>query len=216
MRPYSQGVEQFEANALFFVQSGDDVGLNLEAFDSFDGLEPFEGVGTFRVHGDLETALGDRILILEDPGVADFDRVWGKVRERITEERLDVAFPSARHAEICVEGVGVGEFDLFPEGGEGDFTEREKILKRFKAEDNVVFGEIAMIDRENRSASVVTTTDCILLEIRREDLLDLIEKRPQMGIKILKRIAQLLASRLRQSSQDVIRLTTALSVALSG
>jgi CRP-like cAMP-binding protein len=54
------------------------------------------------------------------------------------------------------------------------------------------------------------------LEIRREDLLDLIEKRPQMGIKILKRIAQLLASRLRQSSQDVIRLTTALSIALSG
>jgi len=105
---------------------------------------------------------------------------------------------------------------LAMKGGEGDFTKREKILKRFKAEDNVVFGEIAMIDRENRSASVVTTTDCILLEIRRKDLLDLMEKRPQMGIKILKRIAQLLASRLRQSSQDVIRLTTALSIALSG
>jgi CRP/FNR family cyclic AMP-dependent transcriptional regulator len=105
---------------------------------------------------------------------------------------------------------------LTMKGGEGDFTKREKILKRFKAEDNVVFGEIAMIDRENRSASVVTTTDCILLEIKREDLLDLIEKRPQMGIKILKRMAQLLASRLRQSSQDVIRLTTALSIALSG
>jgi len=105
---------------------------------------------------------------------------------------------------------------LAMKGGEGDFTKREKILKRFKAEDNVVFGEIAMIDRENRSASVVTTTDCILLEIKREDLLGLMEKRPQMGIKILKRIAQLLASRLRQSSQDVIRLTTALSIALSG
>jgi len=105
---------------------------------------------------------------------------------------------------------------LTMKGGEGDFTKREKILKRFKAEDNVVFGEIAMIDRENRSASVVTTTDCILLEIKREDLLDLIEKRPQMGIKILKRMAQLLASRLRQSSEDVIRLTTALSIALSG
>jgi len=98
---------------------------------------------------------------------------------------------------------------------EGNFTKGEKILKSFKAGDNVVFGEIAMIDRENRSASVVTTTDCILLEIKRGDLLDLIEKRPQMGIKILKRIAELLASRLRDSSQDVIRLTTALSIALS-
>ncbi len=99
--------------------------------------------------------------------------------------------------------------------GEGDFTEREKILTRFKAEDNVVFGEMAMIDSGNRSASAVSTTDCILLEIKREDFLDLIERRPQMGVKILRRIAELLASRVRQSSQDVIRLTTALSIALS-
>ena len=104
---------------------------------------------------------------------------------------------------------------LTMKAGEGNFTKGEKILKRFKAEDIVVFGEIAVIDRENRSASVVTATDCVLLEIKREDLLDLIENRPQMGIKILKRIAELLASRLRHSSQDVIRLTTALSSALS-
>jgi len=97
---------------------------------------------------------------------------------------------------------------------EGDVREREKILTRFKAEDNLVFGEMAMIDRENRSASVVTATDCTLLEIEREDFLGLLEKRPQMGVKILRGLAELLASRLRQSSQDVIRLTTALSIAL--
>jgi len=98
---------------------------------------------------------------------------------------------------------------------QGDFTEREKILTRVKAEDNLVFGEIAMIDRENRSASVVTTTECILLEIKREDFLGLLDRRPEMGVKVLTRLAELLATRLRQSSQDVIRLTTALSVALS-
>ena len=98
---------------------------------------------------------------------------------------------------------------------QGDFTEREKILTRFKAEDNLVFGEIAMIDRENRSASVVTTTECMLLEIKREDFLGVLDRRPEMGVKVLRRLAELLATRLRQSSQDVIRLTTALSVALS-
>ncbi|HUT69063.1 MAG TPA: cyclic nucleotide-binding domain-containing protein [Desulfatiglandales bacterium] len=97
----------------------------------------------------------------------------------------------------------------------GDFTEREKILTRFKPEDNLVFGEIAVIDREKRSASVVTTTDCILLEIKRDDFLELLDRRPEMGVKVLRRLARLLATRLRQSSQDVIRLTTALSVALS-
>jgi CRP/FNR family cyclic AMP-dependent transcriptional regulator len=97
----------------------------------------------------------------------------------------------------------------------GDFGEKEKVLRTFKAEDNLVFGEMAMIDRENRSASVVTTTDCVLLEIEREDFLALLEKRPQMGVKILRKLAELLAGRLRQSSQDVVRLTTALSIALS-
>jgi CRP/FNR family cyclic AMP-dependent transcriptional regulator len=99
--------------------------------------------------------------------------------------------------------------------GEDDYTEKEKILTSFKAQDNVIFGEIAMIDRENRSASVMATTDCILLEIKRVDFLNLIEKKPQMGIKVLRKIAELLANRLRQSSQDIIRLTTALSIALS-
>jgi len=117
---------------------------------------------------------------------------------------------------IVVDGDVEVSKTLTMKVGEGDFTKREKVLKRFEAGDNVVFGEMAMIDRENRSASVVTSTECILLEIKRADLLDLVEKRPQMGIKILKRIAELLASRLRQSSQDVIRLTTALSIALSG
>lgn len=98
---------------------------------------------------------------------------------------------------------------------EGDFTEREKVLTRFKAEDNLVFGEMAMIDKEKRSASVVTTTDCMILEIRREDFLGLLEERPEMGVKILKRIAELLARRLRESSQDIMRLSTALSIALS-
>jgi hypothetical protein len=36
-----------------------------------------------------------------------------------------------------------------------------------------------------------------------------------MGVKALRRLAELLATRLRESSQDVIELTTALSVALA-
>jgi CRP/FNR family cyclic AMP-dependent transcriptional regulator len=114
---------------------------------------------------------------------------------------------------IVVEGSVEVSKTLTMKLGE-ESTEREKILTRVKAEDNVVFGEVAMIDRGNRSASAVATTDCILLEIEREDFLDLIEKRPQMGVKILRRIGELLASRVRQSSQDVVRLTTALSIAL--
>jgi len=40
-------------------------------------------------------------------------------------------------------------------------------------------------------------------------------KKPDLGVKILMRISELLVNRLKQSSQDVISLTTALSIALS-
>ena len=116
---------------------------------------------------------------------------------------------------IIVDGSVEVSKTLTMKTGEDDFAEREKILTSLGSADNVVFGEIAMIDREKRSASVIATSDCVFLEIEREDFLKLIEQRPQMGVTVLKKIAELLASRLRQSSQDVIRLTTALSIALS-
>ena len=117
---------------------------------------------------------------------------------------------------IVVDGSLEVSKTLTMKMGEDDFAEKEKILTSLNAQDNVVFGEIALIDREKRSASVVSTTDCVLLEIKREDFLDLMEKKPKMGVKIFRKLAVLLAGRLRQSSQDVIRLTTALSIALSG
>ncbi len=100
--------------------------------------------------------------------------------------------------------------------GDDEFSEKEKILTSFSSEDNVVFGEMAMIDQENRSASVITKTDCILLEIKKGGFSGSNREKPEMGVKVLRRMAELLPGRVRQSSQDVIRLTTALSVALSG
>ena len=73
---------------------------------------------------------------------------------------------------------------------------------------------MALIAREKRSASIAALTDCVLLEINRDDFLMLVENSPRLGSKILMSISELLISRFRRVSQDVIRLTTALSVAL--
>lgn len=98
--------------------------------------------------------------------------------------------------------------------GENDYRETDKILTCFRAEDHVVFGEMALIARDTRSATVVALGDCILLEISRSDFLRVLESSPGLGSKLLFKICQLLISRLRQSSQDITRLTTALSIAL--
>lgn len=116
---------------------------------------------------------------------------------------------------IVLDGeVGVSK-SLTMKFGDDDYRKTEKVLTRFRPEDHAVFGEMALIGQDSRSATIQAGSDCIFLEINRNDFVQLIEDRPGLGVKILMKISQLLVKRLRQSSQDVIRLTTALSIALS-
>ena len=115
---------------------------------------------------------------------------------------------------MVVEGeIGVSK-SLTMKFGDDDYRKTEKVLTRFRPEDHVIFGEMALIGQDNRSASIIAHTDCILLEINRIDFVKLIESRPNLGIKLLMKLSELLINRLRQSSQDIARLTTALSIAL--
>ena len=95
-------------------------------------------------------------------------------------------------------------------------TPKEKVMIRLKAEDGVCFGEMALLENEARSATVTALTDCNLLELQQQDFLALVRENPQMGAKILLRLAQMLSRHLRKSNQDVIKLTTALAIALGG
>jgi CRP/FNR family cyclic AMP-dependent transcriptional regulator len=99
-------------------------------------------------------------------------------------------------------------------GGE-DIRKAEKVLSTLSAQDHVILGEMALIAKEKRSASILAKTDCVLLEIRRDDFMTLIETKPLLGVKVLLDLAELLAARLRHSDENVVRLTTALSIALS-
>jgi CRP-like cAMP-binding protein len=74
---------------------------------------------------------------------------------------------------------------------------------------------MALIGQDTRSASISAKTDCLLLEINRDDFIRLIESRPALGIKILMNLSRQLIGHLKKCNQDVIRLTTALSIALS-
>jgi CRP/FNR family cyclic AMP-dependent transcriptional regulator len=95
-------------------------------------------------------------------------------------------------------------------------TPRERVMIRLNALDGVCFGEMALLENEARSATVTASSDCSLLELHQQEFLALIRENPQMGLKILLRLAQLLSSHLRKTNQDVIKLTTALAIALGG
>jgi CRP/FNR family transcriptional regulator, cyclic AMP receptor protein len=53
-----------------------------------------------------------------------------------------------------------------------------------------VFGEMALIDQSTRAASAVAETDCVLLPVNRADFLDLIKSRPEIGMSLLRAIAE--------------------------
>lgn len=92
---------------------------------------------------------------------------------------------------------------------------RDKILTKLSSEDRAIFGEMAWFEQSQRTATVVAITDCTLLEIAKGDFFRLAEENARLGYKVTRNIAELLCSRLRKTGEDVIKLTTALSIALS-
>jgi len=94
-------------------------------------------------------------------------------------------------------------------------SSRDKILSKLSAGDHAVFGEVALFEQSKRTATVIALTDCTLLEIHKKDFHRLAEEDPCLGYKITCNIAELLCSRLRKTGEDMVKLTTALSIALS-
>ncbi|TFG97326.1 MAG: Crp/Fnr family transcriptional regulator [Calditrichales bacterium] len=78
---------------------------------------------------------------------------------------------------------------------------REVILSILSEGD--FFGEMSILDGQNRSANVVTLEDSKIMIIRREDFLQMLHDYPQIAINLLKELAQ----RLRRSDSQIKSLS---------
>lgn len=93
-------------------------------------------------------------------------------------------------------------------------TPREKVMVRFRAEEGVILGEMALIESDVRSATVTALTPCLMLELSKDHFYQILEEYPRIGVKILLRLAQSLCQRLRKNSDELVKVTTALAIAL--
>lgn len=66
---------------------------------------------------------------------------------------------------------------------------------------NNFFGEMALLDKETRSAQAEANDPTNLIGFFRTDLMSIISRFPQMGNKILLNLAKVLAERLRQANE---------------
>ncbi|HLF19187.1 MAG TPA: cyclic nucleotide-binding domain-containing protein [Bacteroidota bacterium] len=71
--------------------------------------------------------------------------------------------------------------------------------------DGDFFGEIALLDESPRSANAICKADCTLIGFFRPDLFELIEKKPRLGTKIVLKLAEIVAQRLRKTDKELSR-----------
>ncbi len=91
-------------------------------------------------------------------------------------------------------------------------SDKQKVLVHLKAPQ--FFGEMGIISDLERSATITTDTECEILEFSRDDFDRLANGDPVLGYRLLRNIANALAERLRRTDLDLLKLTTALSLAL--
>ena len=84
------------------------------------------------------------------------------------------------------------------------------------SEQNVFFGELALIDDDKRSATVIASEDTDCLAINKKDFLSLGDLYPQIGLPVTRAISRILASSLRKTTQDMLTLFDALVNEIKG
>jgi CRP/FNR family cyclic AMP-dependent transcriptional regulator len=94
-------------------------------------------------------------------------------------------------------------------------NELDKALIKLKDSDYAFFGEMAICgEGEVRSATVTAETDCTLGEISSDTIHEMVKNHCDFGLKFYQNLATILAARLRKANRDILKLTTALTLAL--
>lgn len=89
-----------------------------------------------------------------------------------------------------------------------------KTLIKLKAQDYPFFGEVGLLGKQSRTATVKAITDCKLYSINHDDFVRIIKEHHHIGLVILWEICQKLAHILEKTDSDILKLTTALIYAL--
>ena len=86
----------------------------------------------------------------------------------------------------------------------------EYTIVDLRSEYNVFFGEVALMDSDERSASIKVLEDCEVLAMAKDDFTNLGNQYPDIGLPITRVIVKRICSNLRNVNNDVILLFDAL------
>ncbi len=99
-----------------------------------------------------------------------------------------------------------GSVDILKKTRAGD----DYVVTSLPAEYNIFIGEMALIDNDKRSATVMATRDSLALVIKKQAFLDFGDSDPHIGLPITRAIAKIIGTRLRKTNEDMMTLFDAL------
>ncbi|MCH8836401.1 MAG: cyclic nucleotide-binding domain-containing protein [Candidatus Marinimicrobia bacterium] len=96
-----------------------------------------------------------------------------------------------------------------------NYDSRDKSIVRLSGDDGPVFGEVSVFGKEDkRSATVKALTDCKMGLLEEKDFFNLLVSNHEIGYKIMLNLTRIVCQRLVAANQNVLKLTTALSLIL--
>ena len=105
------------------------------------------------------------------------------------------------------------QMTLLPESMTGT---NEKSLIKLKGAYKPTIGELSLFDEHaKRTATVRTLEKSEFASIKRSDFLKLTESDFEIGYRIMMNVSKTLASRLQKANVDIMKLTTAFTLALT-
>lgn len=136
--------------------------------------------------------------IADQPGV--LDKVISVLVPKHVKQGVDIIEEGAQGEEMYILLKGDIEISKFT-------MERERYtVAKLKDSFNIFFGELALVDKDKRSASVTALTDCDLLVLSRSKFLELGQHNPEIGYLLTLEIASILSGRLRKANEDAVIL----------
>jgi len=95
------------------------------------------------------------------------------------------------------------------------FDTREKSIIQLSGDDKPVFGEVSLFSyEEQRTATVTALTDCRMGLLPEKDFFEILVGNHEIGYKVMLNLTRIICNRLVTANQNVLKLTTALSLIL--
>lgn len=164
-----------------------------------------------------EIELLRKVGILADLGEDDLRKVLA-ISRRVAFKTGEAIMREGEQGEsmyFFVEGEVDVTKNLTLKLGDRDFATAEKSMNKLSADRVSVFGEMAVFGPEPRSATITASTDCVLYSVNRAEFAKFCDDECRIGLSIVRRIVAVLCARVRKGNEDVLKLSTALSIALS-